>query len=68
MRLTNEQQERVVQVERNLYEVMPGAEMPSWVDTGDGQRVRAWGDVESTQHYEFCHLIAHLIVANSKHS
>lgn len=67
-RLTDEQQDRVKLIERNLYEVMPGAEQPGRVELGDGLGVPAWGDVENTQHYEFCHLIAHLIVANCKSS
>ncbi len=65
MRLTDEQKERVIEIERNLYKVMPGAEMPGRIDLGEGITVPAWGDVEHTPHYEFCHLIAHLIVANS---
>lgn len=59
-RLTDKQQERVTIIERNLYEVMPGTIQPT-VDA-HGKR---WEEVEHTQHYEFCHLIAHLIVANS---
>lgn len=64
MTLSREQLERVTRIERNLYEVMPGAEQPGYVSLRDGSEVKAWGDVESTQHYEFCHLIAWLIVSN----
>ena len=59
-RLTDAQQERVTAIERNLYEVMPGAE-PVPRDA----RGTLWGEVENTPHYKFCHLIAHLIVINS---
>lgn len=60
MRLTDAEQDRVTQIERNLYEVMPGAEQPPRDERG-----KLWGEVEHTSHYEFCHLIAHLIVINS---
>lgn len=51
---------RIETIERNLYEVMPGAE-PVPVD----ERGKLWGEVENTAHYEFCHAIANLIVRNS---
>jgi hypothetical protein len=43
----------------NLYEAMPGAEQPPRDERG-----KLWGEVEHTPHYEFCHLIAALIVGN----
>lgn len=45
---------------RNLYEVMPGAEPPPRDERG-----ALWGEVDCTPHYEFCNLIANLIVKNS---
>lgn len=52
--------ERVETITHNLYESMPGAPDVPKID-GD----KMWGDVEHTQHYEFCNTIAHLIVSNS---
>lgn len=65
MRMTEAQLKRVETITHNLYEAMPGAEPPPSIDLGDGLKTPAWDEVENTQHYEFCHAIAHLIVANS---
>jgi hypothetical protein len=51
---------RIETIERNLYEVMPGAEPVPTDEHG-----KLWGYVENTPHYEFCHAIANLIVRNS---
>ncbi len=54
------QQLRIETISRNLYESMPGA--PD-VPKSDGFKM--WGEVEDNQHYEFCNVIANLIVRNS---
>jgi len=58
-RLTPEELARIDTITRNLYETMPGAEPPPMDERG-----KLWGEVESTQHYEFCNSIASLIVTN----
>lgn len=50
---------------RGLYETMPGAELASDTDLGCGLKVKAWGEVEHTPHYEFCRSIAVAIILNS---
>lgn len=55
----------IQRITHSLYEVMPGAEQPGHVDIGDGFHVKAWGEVENTDHYAFCNCIATLIVKHS---
>jgi hypothetical protein len=50
---------RIERIARNLYEAMPGA--PPIPRIGE---FKQWGFVEDNQHYEFCQLIATLIVMN----
>lgn len=52
---------RIEQMAQSLYEVMPGAPSPGHIDLGDGLMVKAWGDVEHNEHYEFCRRIAQMI-------
>lgn len=51
---------RIEAITHNLYSSMPGAP-----DVPTDERGRLWGEVEDNQHYEFCNVIAHLIVSNS---
>lgn len=55
----------VERLTRDLYETMPGAEMPRHIDLGSGLTTPAWGDVEHTPHYEFCRSIAAAVILNS---
>jgi hypothetical protein len=51
----NPTDERVHEVARRLYQAMPGAERVPHDDlTGE----KMWGEVEDTQHYQFCEQIA----------
>lgn len=46
---------------RSLYETMPGA---PHVPTYQGERM--WGEVDGTEHWEFCAAIARIIADRSK--
>lgn len=53
---------RIDLMTKNLYEAMPGSQhVPHDPIVGD----KLWGEVEHTPHYEFCNLVATLIVKNS---
>ena len=47
----------VLQMAQDFYRVMPGA--PPVPLTADGWM---WGEIEHTDHFQFCHLIAERIV------